>query len=319
MSRGYWYSLIAVVGWLAFGSLSYAQQQTGPTLESQPVTPSQQEITNAGNQKGAPEKQPQAESLTPALNKIESAIRDVVPQKDEANDHRQEERDKADLQAQEDMAFWAKGMFWATCVTVIVTLVGLALIGRTLHHTKRAANYASDMVDEAKAATKAARDAVDVTRQIGQAQVRAYVSCSGGTYKLSPENFECMPMLVNSGQSPATQIKMSARLVMTVLEPKLDTLASDTDSGICGAIPARGQTAGLIMWGRRNLGLNLFELLQHKGLSFEIICRVSWTDVFGDPQAAKFSLSPIIDFALIKRPTDPERSGEMTVFNNRPD
>ena len=47
----------------------------------------------------------------------------------------------------------------ATVASVFVTLAGLALIGRTLHHTRRTADYAFNMVDEAKKTTKATVDA----------------------------------------------------------------------------------------------------------------------------------------------------------------
>ena len=58
-----------------------------------------------------------------------------------------------------DMAFWAKLMFWASALGVLSTFAGLLLIWRTLHHTRRAADYALDMVREAEEATAEARAA----------------------------------------------------------------------------------------------------------------------------------------------------------------
>ena len=58
------------------------------------------------------------------------------------------------------MALWAMLMFFASTASVVVTVVGVVLIWRTLHHTRRAADYAKDMVDKSKLATQAAEAAV---------------------------------------------------------------------------------------------------------------------------------------------------------------
>ena len=174
MSRGYWYTLIAVVGWLVFGSLTYAQEQLSPSLESQPVTPSQQGDANSGKQDSAPDEQPKPEILTPALQKIESAIREIVPPKDEGKYQRQEARDKGDLRAQEDMAFWAKFMFWATAVAAAITFCGLVLIGRTLHYTRIAANHTQGMLEEAKTTTTAAVDAAKAAKKSAELQEESF-------------------------------------------------------------------------------------------------------------------------------------------------
>ena len=209
MFRGYRYAIIAVVGWLVCSPLSYAQQQTSPALESQPVTPSQKKNASQGNADNGSSEQPQAEILAPALKQIESAIRDIVPKKDEAGDQRQEDRDKADLQAQEDMAFWAKGMFWATAATVIITLAGLALIARTLHHTRRAANYAEEMVVEAKATTAATLKLIDQEQTNAQRQLRAYIIHYLCYVKgLGGPNPQYIFESKNHGQTPARNVRV---------------------------------------------------------------------------------------------------------------
>jgi hypothetical protein len=68
----------------------------------------------------------------------------------------EEERARRDLDAQEGMAFWAKWMFWAATGEAALTFIGVILVGWTLYHTKRAADFAADAVDEGRKATAAA-------------------------------------------------------------------------------------------------------------------------------------------------------------------
>ena len=81
---------------------------------------------------------------------------------------RDKQRSEQDLDAQREMANWAEGILWATLsiggLSILVTILGMILIGFTLHHTKRAADAAFDMVDEAKATTKAAQDTTNLMR-----------------------------------------------------------------------------------------------------------------------------------------------------------
>ena len=139
MPRSYRLPIIAIAGWLGLCLSVDAQHQTSPTLESKPVTATQSPERPSDHQDGGAKEQSKPEALAPALEKIESAIRDAIPPKDEAKDQRQENRDVSDLKAQKDMARWAERMFWATGASIALTLIGILLIWRTLHHTRRAA------------------------------------------------------------------------------------------------------------------------------------------------------------------------------------
>ena len=81
-----------------------------------------------------------------------------------AQDHSRAERD---LYAQQAMALWAKIMAVVTFLGLGLTSLGIYLVWGTL--------------DQTKAATKAAVEAVNVTREIGQRQVRAYLWVAGIT------------------------------------------------------------------------------------------------------------------------------------------
>ncbi len=82
---------------------------------------------------------------------------------------RDHHRAEQDLDAQREMADWAEGMLWATLIigvfTIFVTALGAFWVKKTL--------------DVTRAAVKAADDAVEVTRAVGNAQIRPYLSVDG--------------------------------------------------------------------------------------------------------------------------------------------
>lgn len=127
-------------------------------------------------------------------------------------------RDQAtneDLQAQQDMAFWAAALFISSTV---LTAAGLLMIWRTLVHTRRAAEYAGAAVLEAKEATKAARDAVVATERIGEAQVRAYLSIveSSINVRADGSGVETRLEVKNFGNSPAKKVHIAYRIGIAV-------------------------------------------------------------------------------------------------------
>lgn len=133
-----------------------AQDAVKPTLESKPIPDSRKQEATQDRQSEAPQKETEPDRLVPALNSIESAIRDLISEENTTERNRQEQRQVADLQAQQDMVHWAKLMFVATAFTVGLTFFGLVLIWRTLIYTRHAAEAAASGT---KAAMLAAREA----------------------------------------------------------------------------------------------------------------------------------------------------------------
>lgn len=121
---------------------------------------------------------------------VASCIRQVT---EATNEH---ERAQRDLVAQQRMQLWALWLLGVSGFGTAIAGYGLVLLRRTWF--------------EAKAATNAAQDAVAVTRDLGQRQVRAYVSILGANV------FDCgigkQPKIVitikNTGQSPAKNLKI---------------------------------------------------------------------------------------------------------------
>jgi hypothetical protein len=164
MSRSNWLYVLAAGALLAFNSPSLSQQPD-TSLEHQPIPETRQQAGANQGQANAAEQQPNSADLAPALKAVEGAIRELIPKDDSIERQRQEQREISDLQAQQEMAVWAKLMFWASLGGVALTFGGLILIYRTLHHTRRAADYARDMIEEAEKTTRAAVVSAEAARE----------------------------------------------------------------------------------------------------------------------------------------------------------
>jgi len=203
MSVSRWVIAVAL-GLIAFSSEAWSQTATQdqPRQEEGP--------TNGGGSTQG--EQQDAIDLESALAGIERAIRDLVPEIDEVTTNAEERREKRDLKAQESMAESAVGMLYATFATVVLTFAALIAIIRTLHHTRRAADYTGDMLEEAKKATVAAEGAVEVTRDIGEKQVRAYLHVTDFSFSVGKTGeIGATISVANAGQSPAVNVRASVK------------------------------------------------------------------------------------------------------------
>jgi hypothetical protein len=223
MFRRYWAAVFAFG--LALASPVLAQEVGLPRAEGQIEAESkiQAEEQRPLNDDQTEDDGPQ--DLAPALNQIESAIREFAAQERSTQSQGRDQYDVRDLDAQEQMAFWTQAMFWASAVAVVFTLAGLVLIAVTLHHTKRAADYGKAMVDEARKTTQAAlegtqaaRDTVEVTREIGEAQARAYIlpiDCRIVGFVVGNKPFAVVKFK-NVGATPADKVTVLGSIVCTV-------------------------------------------------------------------------------------------------------
>ena len=210
--------LIAAVLWV---SLAYAQEGTGPTLESQPVFESGQQASKSQATNQGQQTKSDPGNISPALNQIEAAIRDLITQQRTAQGKGPEDHEISDLEAQEGMAFWAQTMFWATLAAVIVTFAGIVLIWRTLHHTRRAADYTKGMLEEAKktttsaiAASRSTEDSVGITRETAQLELRAYLSAEpeGVNQLIGRDEGMGHVFVRNVGKLPARNVRVEVSM-----------------------------------------------------------------------------------------------------------
>lgn len=105
-----------------------------------------------------------------------------------------------DVKAQQDMAIYSLLM-------LIVSAAGVVFVARTLDATREA-------LGEAEKATSVAEDSVEVAREIGVAQTRAYITVKDMAIELfdtGTTDFRLILVLSNSGQSPAMNPKARFR------------------------------------------------------------------------------------------------------------
>nr|WP_295470281.1 hypothetical protein [Mesorhizobium sp.] len=206
--------LIAFALFMGLASSVGAQEVVQPAGQ-------QQEAAPASQQDATPEPS-YADRLLTAIERIEPAVRELITEEDKVAAEEQRRRDNDDLKAQESMARWAFWMFIAAAVSVVATFVGLALIARTLHHTRRAADYAAEMVDEAKATTEAAERSIIESGKMGRAQNRAYLVVEpNGINQLSGRKDVMGHVLLrNVGNVPARNVTLYVRMeISTHPEP----------------------------------------------------------------------------------------------------
>jgi hypothetical protein len=199
MFKSYWITAVA------FGlilSVSSAWPQTAS--EDQPRQEESASDTNSGGER----QNYQPIDLSPALKNIEAAIRDLITDEDKIEAQHRQDTENRDLKAQEGMAWWAELMFYAAAASVILTLAALYAIIRTLHHTRRAADYTQGMLIEAKSTTNAAQETVAITRRVGFTQTRPYVGFADMIGKLSDDGrIVVWAQLRNFGNTPAINVK----------------------------------------------------------------------------------------------------------------
>ncbi len=93
------------------------------------------------------------------------------------------------------MAKWAFWMLIASVTGAFLTMLGLGFVWRTLHHTRRAADFAGEGVKEARNATAN--------------QLRAYVGPRAVNYTFDPVSggFGASAEISNFGQTPAFKFR----------------------------------------------------------------------------------------------------------------
>lgn len=308
---------------IAFGLVlasvaALAQEAQKPAVKSQPVPSVGKEGgTPAGKQNPAPE-QDDAAKFLPAIQGIESAIRDLIAEEDKVASEREEQREVADLKAQMDMARWAFWMLIATGATVILTGVGVVLIWRTLLYTRQAAVHAGEAVVEAGNATKAAQDAVEETRRIGEAQVRAYLTCVGGEFLVSARLLKLRLRVKNTGQSPAPE----CRILCAPFGPFDGNELLYLPGLLCEIfyVAASQEEGGELIFNEESGLISAFatELLR-QSIYVSAECRMEWTDTFGKTQTQNFFLVEVDEPQKEVSPRPAVRRGKLEATNRKPE
>lgn len=216
--------------------------------------------------------------------------------------------------SQEDVSqYLIFGESWAQWVIAAASIAALFLSGWAVWLVYKTLNATRDAV-------KSADDAVDVTRDIGKAQLRAYLSCTGGKFSIVNDLCVLNVYVRNFGQSPAKLIKLSGCAIL----PNANSSGND-DQLIRGPVyqadifnlPPSGKTDGHLLL---HLDFPREDVvgLQNGGWIATTECSLEWSDVFDDVQR--------LDFYLIQATSDfvhPEglpmrREGRMGATNTQP-
>lgn len=234
-------------------------------------------------------------------------IREIVKA---TNEHQRAERD---LSAQQEMARWALYMLIATVATVIVTGVGVYYVRRTLAESVRATNAA---VDAAKAGLKAneiAEDAAILGRRMGQAQVRAYLSCVGGSFSAYRGFLTLAFSARNTGQSPAMQCFINYRVRWFSSETgEIWLPEKQVEAFFIGA--GLEETTGGYLSSSDGLTAEMSESFRANDMIVSGECVMKWTDIFGMEFTQHFFFHEIGDTHV----DESSRSGKLKATNVRP-
>src|SRR5690606_12389642 len=177
-------------------------------------------------------------------------------------------------------------------------------------------------------AVDAARKAVIVSRLIGEAQVRAYLICKGGSFEMDEDWFAARITLENKGQSPAMDILIKAQVVGSVVNftdgvPTFERIATGVIDGHCSVIEAAGVGEGLVFTSHTTFERSFYEKLLTRHEYFSIDCQIFWTDVFGIKQEITVFLSQgSRERQSLLPPFSDEqkqRRGELKAYNQRHD
>lgn len=153
--------------------------------------------------------------VIPAAEPISSSGTNSSGAQNPAGDAEAEkQRPQADLEAQQDMAFWAMLMVAVSAVSVVVAGVAVYLVfltlreaGKTTKAARNAVEETQNATSEAKRANEIAQQAVANSERMGQLQVRAYLIIASAYVRLlNNGNIEISGICKNSGQTPAGNV-----------------------------------------------------------------------------------------------------------------
>lgn len=164
----------------------------------------------------------------------------------------------------------------------VVSLLALIWLKATWAETKRSAD--------------AAERAADIAREIGQAQVRAYVTVANG--ELSVDDTYCQVWIEfeNKGQSPAFNVvaRVSAiiRPLLSIHKSPFEVSQAPAQECVCEMISAGGVGRGFILFSHTVFEATAFDNLVDSRANISFQFRMTWRDVFNVEHALVGFLDP---------------------------
>lgn len=216
---------------------------------------------------------------------------------------------------QDTLAQWLMAVL--ALAATIISIWAVILLRLTLRATQKGADFA--------------RETVAVTREIGEAQTRAYLFVEKATYKVTKDLFQFDVHLVNAGQSPASQLSISADLTLQAVTGSPGHFRvsgwanSSAKDDYLQPINVGGSTIETLMFGKEmdfefphDYGIaslyERFEIFNEMYLELD----VSWIDVFEKRHSIKANMSAV----FAPSPSSPRkkraRSGVMQLRSEEP-
>lgn len=176
---------------------------------------------------------------------------------EQATAEQEQERARANLHAQQDMAMWAAALLWASVVGIAVSLTGILVIYATLHET---------------------RQMTVATREIGEAQTRAYILIrKSGTIRVSIQggmmDIHIKLPFENAGATPAFDPTVKFRLFFFVPGPRVFRGVEPVLEEIFDGIAPMAPNGGEYILDRRlispqsNIEHGILQTARHRNLS----------------------------------------------------
>lgn len=262
-----------------------------PTIED--AGPDGVEGAADSNKRAAEQDQPAAQPLQPTEPDIGAPIRPPSAEPTTSTSTKRAEDEMREI-AWRDLAA-QEGMSYASWAAVVLTAVGVALIWRTLVHTRRAAEFAGAAVEEGRRATSAAEDAVAVTRESAERQLRAYISAHIRNLKIIGKGKQASVTvdMKNHGQTPAKNLRYHAMTAVmpyplpeNFIFPELPGISDSRDT------IHPGVTHNGYAWPRRNFTEEEIDYII-KGESPRLYAFgiIYYEDIFGQTRTTEFCIS----------------------------
>jgi|GEM_PF-2870330 len=202
------------------------------------------------------------------------------------------------------MAKWAKWMLIATSASVIIGGFSLFLIWRTVIYAKQAA--------------VAAHATVNVSKEIGVAQTRSYISVIGGGFILNKGGYSGFIDVSNSGHSPAVNPK---------IEVTINLAEAWFGGATMGAKPPHrdiqpfvgkkdkiqpGETSRFYFFWTKEQIAEIFDLLNHGRNTVVLTCKLSSETIY--PKVVDKGAWQLTNYPGFVRVTDESRVAEGVLY-----
>lgn len=230
---------------MVLSSNAIAREGQRPTLESQtvlellPEKPPKQPVEPNVTQ-DEPTEQPAIEA-----DPVITEVAPIEPASEEHDDPGSEYRPEDT--SQNGYLIFGDGMAqWIMAATGIAAFIlsawAVLLLYWTLKATRKMIGEAEKTTGAAIDGAKAAKETVDLTRYLGQRQLRAYLSAHVAFCQFSGDTIGCNFTIINDGATPATKVTASVKVIfpdVTGRTPIVASLKQDYFEGV-----KKGETVG---------------------------------------------------------------------------